>query len=64
MTRKIRKTKAFDLTLDVKDDTFIAPPAAGQRHWRCWIRRRPFPPCKGRWRNPCSRPAASNNRAP
>lgn len=33
MTRKIKRTRAFDLALDIKDDTFIRPPSDGQRHW-------------------------------
>lgn len=33
MTRKIRRDPAFELTLDVRDDTFIRPPRDGQRHW-------------------------------
>lgn len=33
MTRKLRRTKAFDLTLEVKDDAFIRPPREAQRNW-------------------------------
>ncbi len=31
--RKLKRTPRFDLTLDVKDDAFIAPPREAQRHW-------------------------------
>ncbi|MEJ2540032.1 MAG: class I SAM-dependent methyltransferase [Gemmatimonadota bacterium] len=33
MTRKLRRTSAFDLELVLKDDGFIAPPRARQRNW-------------------------------
>jgi guanidinoacetate N-methyltransferase len=33
MTRKSKRTDAFDLTLDVRDDAFIRPPNEGQRNW-------------------------------
>ncbi len=31
--RKIKRTPHFDLTLEVKDDAFIAPPREAQRNW-------------------------------
>jgi guanidinoacetate N-methyltransferase len=33
MTRKLKRTPSFDLTLEVKDDTFIRPPHDSQRNW-------------------------------
>jgi guanidinoacetate N-methyltransferase len=33
MTRKLRRTSAFDLELTLKDEGFIAPPRPGQRNW-------------------------------
>ena len=33
MTRKLKRTREFDLTLDVKDDSFVRPPREAQRHW-------------------------------
>ena len=33
MTRKLKRTREFDLTLDVKDDSFVRPPRDAQRHW-------------------------------
>ena len=33
MTRKLKRTREFDLTLDVKDDAFVRPPNESQRHW-------------------------------
>jgi guanidinoacetate N-methyltransferase len=33
MTRKLRRTSAYDLELTLKDDAFIAPPRPGQRNW-------------------------------
>ncbi len=33
MTRKRKRTRAFELQLDVHDDAFIAPPTDAQRHW-------------------------------
>jgi guanidinoacetate N-methyltransferase len=31
--RKLKRTSVFDLTLEVKADDFVSPPAASQRHW-------------------------------
>jgi guanidinoacetate N-methyltransferase len=31
--RKLRRNAAFDITLDVKDESFIQPPRENQRHW-------------------------------
>ena len=31
--RKLKRTRAFELTLEVKDDAFVSPPAERQRHW-------------------------------
>ena len=33
MTRKLKRTQSFDLTLEVKDETFIRPPHESQRNW-------------------------------
>lgn len=33
MTRKLRRTSAYDLELNLKDDNFIAPPRPQQRNW-------------------------------
>jgi guanidinoacetate N-methyltransferase len=33
MTRKLRRTRDFELTLDIKSDQFIAPPRDSQRNW-------------------------------
>lgn len=33
MTRKIKRTRAFELQLEVKDDAFIRPPTEAQRNW-------------------------------
>ncbi len=33
MSRKLRRTVAFDLELTLKDEGFIAPPRPGQRNW-------------------------------
>ena len=33
MTRKLKRTQAFDLSLEVKDDTFLRPPHEFQRNW-------------------------------
>lgn len=31
--RKLTRTRAFDLTVEVKDDSFVRPPRDAQRHW-------------------------------
>ncbi len=38
--KKVRRSKALDLTLEVKDEHFIRPPTDGQRHWLLnrWVR--------------------------
>lgn len=33
MTRKLKRTTAFELTLDIRDDGFIRPPHEAQRNW-------------------------------
>lgn len=33
MTRKIKRTRAFELQLEVKDESFIRPPTEAQRNW-------------------------------
>ena len=33
MTRKLKRTSAFELTLDVRDDAFLRPPRESQRNW-------------------------------
>lgn len=33
MTRKLKRSRSFDLTLEIKDDSFIKTPRPGQRHW-------------------------------
>jgi guanidinoacetate N-methyltransferase len=33
MTRKLRRSPDFDITLEVKNDAFIAPPRPAQRNW-------------------------------
>jgi guanidinoacetate N-methyltransferase len=33
VTRKLKRTREFDLTLDLKDDAFVRPPRDSQRHW-------------------------------
>ena len=33
MTRKLKRTQNFELTLDIKNENFIAPPRASQRNW-------------------------------
>ena len=33
MTRRMRRTPDFDITLDIKNDGFIAPPRESQRSW-------------------------------
>ena len=33
MTRKLKRTEAFDLQLEVRDDRFIRPPGEAQRNW-------------------------------
>ncbi len=33
MTRKLKRTPAFELSLDVRDDGFIRPPHESQRNW-------------------------------
>lgn len=33
MTRRIKRTKEFDVTLSINDDTFIRPPRESQRNW-------------------------------
>ena len=33
MTRKLKRTRAFDLSLDIKDDVFLRPPREAQRNW-------------------------------
>lgn len=33
MIRKLKRTREFDLTLEVKDDSFIRPPTESQRNW-------------------------------
>ncbi|MEZ4423530.1 MAG: class I SAM-dependent methyltransferase [Gemmatimonadota bacterium] len=33
MTRKIKRTRAFELTLEIKDDAFVRPPTDAQRNW-------------------------------
>ncbi len=33
MTRKLKRTRAFELALQIKDEGFIAPPRAAQRNW-------------------------------
>ena len=33
MTRKLKRTREFDPTIDVKDDSFVRPPRESQRHW-------------------------------
>lgn len=31
--RKLKRAREFDLTLEVKDDSFVRPPREAQRHW-------------------------------
>lgn len=33
MTRKLKRTRDFEITLDMKSDDFLRPPKDGQRHW-------------------------------
>jgi guanidinoacetate N-methyltransferase len=33
MTRKIKRARAFDLSLDIKDEAFLRPPHESQRNW-------------------------------
>ena len=33
MTRKIRRTSAFEMSLDIRDDGFVRPPHDAQRNW-------------------------------
>ena len=33
MTRKLKRTAAFELSLDIRDDAFIRPPHEAQRNW-------------------------------
>jgi guanidinoacetate N-methyltransferase len=33
MTRKLKRTQSFDLTLEIKDDAFVRPPHESQRNW-------------------------------
>jgi len=33
VTRKLKRTPAYELSLEVRDDTFIRPPHDAQRNW-------------------------------
>ena len=33
MTRRLKRLREFDLTLQIKDDSFIHPPRPAQRNW-------------------------------
>ena len=33
MTRKIRRTRDYEITLQIKNDDFIKPPRDAQRNW-------------------------------
>jgi len=33
VTRKLKRTQAFELSVDIRDDQFIRPPHEGQRNW-------------------------------
>lgn len=33
MTRRVRRSQKFDVTLEIKDEEFISPPRSGQRQW-------------------------------
>ena len=33
MTRRLKRQREFELTLEVKDDNFIRPPKDAQRNW-------------------------------